>query len=98
MAEWSRLREQWVARTRETIAQKRESLAQRFEDVDFRRDFKRESRRIVARLRTQQRRLQMLGVIRGQGYLFGKPEPVDLALEKLGEEEMLAVKEIFDQF
>ena len=44
------------------------------------------------------RRLQMLGVIRGQGYLFGKPEPVDLALEKLGEEEMLAVKEIFDQF
>jgi diguanylate cyclase (GGDEF)-like protein len=44
------------------------------------------------------RRLQMLGVVRGQGYLFGKPEPVDLALEKLGEEEMLAVKEIFDQF
>ena len=61
VAEWSRLREQWVARTREQIAQKRESLAQRFEDVDFRRDFKRESRLIVARLRMQQRRLQMLG-------------------------------------
>jgi len=44
------------------------------------------------------RRLQMLGVARGQGYLFGKPEPVDLAIEKLGEEERAAVKEIFDQF
>jgi diguanylate cyclase (GGDEF)-like protein len=44
------------------------------------------------------RRLQMLGIARGQGYLFGKPEPVDLAIEKLGEEERAAVKEIFDQF
>jgi diguanylate cyclase (GGDEF)-like protein len=43
-------------------------------------------------------RLQKLGVVRGQGYLFGKPEPVELALEKLGEEEMLAVKDIFDQY
>jgi diguanylate cyclase (GGDEF)-like protein len=32
-------------------------------------------------------RLQTLGVQRGQGYLFGKPEPVELALEKLSEEE-----------
>jgi diguanylate cyclase (GGDEF)-like protein len=44
------------------------------------------------------RRLQNLGVLRGQGYLFGKPEPVELALEKLGEEERAAMKEIFDQF
>jgi len=43
------------------------------------------------------RRLQSLGVARGQGYLFGKPEPVEFALEKLGEEERAAVKEIFDQ-
>jgi diguanylate cyclase (GGDEF)-like protein len=47
---------------------------------------------------TVARRLQNLGVMRGQGYLFGKPEPVELALEKLGEEERAAVKEIFDQF
>ena len=42
------------------------------------------------------RRLQQLGVVRGQGYLFGKPGPVELALEKLGEEEQAAVKELFD--
>ena len=33
-------------------------------------------------------RLQTLGVQRGQGYLFGKPEPMELALEKLREEEV----------
>jgi EAL domain-containing protein (putative c-di-GMP-specific phosphodiesterase class I) len=44
------------------------------------------------------RRLQTLGAIRGQGYLFGKPEPVELALEKLGEEERAAMKEMFEQF
>jgi EAL domain-containing protein (putative c-di-GMP-specific phosphodiesterase class I) len=44
------------------------------------------------------RRLQSLGIRRGQGYLFGKPEPVELALEKLGEEEQAAVKEMFEQF
>jgi diguanylate cyclase (GGDEF)-like protein len=43
------------------------------------------------------RRLQSLGAKRGQGYLFGKPEPVELALEKLGEEEEAALKEIFQQ-
>jgi diguanylate cyclase (GGDEF)-like protein len=32
-------------------------------------------------------RLLALGVQRGQGYLFGKPEPVELALERLREEE-----------
>ncbi len=32
-------------------------------------------------------RLQGLGVQRGQGYLFGKPEPIELALEKLSDEE-----------
>jgi stearoyl-CoA desaturase (delta-9 desaturase) len=57
VAEWSRLREEWVSRTRASLAQKRESLAQRFEESDF----KRESRQIVARLRMQQRRLQQLG-------------------------------------
>lgn len=43
------------------------------------------------------RRLQVLGAQRGQGYLFGKPEPVELALEKLGEEEDAALKEMFQQ-
>jgi EAL domain-containing protein (putative c-di-GMP-specific phosphodiesterase class I) len=31
-------------------------------------------------------RLQALGVARGQGYLFGKPEPIDLALQSLAED------------
>ena len=52
VGEWSKLREEWVARTRE-------SLAQKIGDVDA--EFKRQSHVIVARLREQQRRLQMLG-------------------------------------
>ncbi len=40
------------------------------------------------------RRLHAMGVQRGQGYLFGKPEPVELALEKLAEEEDAALKEL----
>jgi hypothetical protein len=32
------------------------------------------------------------------GYLFGKPEAVELAPEKLGEEERAAMKEMFEQF
>jgi diguanylate cyclase (GGDEF)-like protein len=43
------------------------------------------------------RRLQSLGVQRGQGYLFGRPEPVELALEKLAEEESAALRELFQQ-
>jgi len=43
------------------------------------------------------RRLGALGVHRGQGYLFGRPEPVELALERLAEEESAALKEIFQQ-
>ncbi len=39
-------------------------------------------------------RMRLLGVNRGQGYLYGKPEPLELALEKLGEEERLGLKEI----
>jgi diguanylate cyclase (GGDEF)-like protein len=39
-------------------------------------------------------RMRLLGVKRGQGYLFGKPEPVELALEKLGEEELAGLKEL----
>jgi diguanylate cyclase (GGDEF)-like protein len=39
-------------------------------------------------------RMRMFGVNRGQGYLFGKPEPLELALEKLGEEERAALKEL----
>lgn len=57
VAEWSRLREAWVAKTRESLQQKRDRFVQRFEEVDFRK----QSRAIVARLRTQQRRLQSLG-------------------------------------
>ncbi|MEJ0100413.1 MAG: bifunctional diguanylate cyclase/phosphodiesterase [Pseudomonadota bacterium] len=41
------------------------------------------------------RRLAALGVQRGQGYLFGKPEPVSLALEKLAEEEAAASRKLF---
>jgi diguanylate cyclase (GGDEF)-like protein len=41
------------------------------------------------------RRLHALGVQRGQGYLFGKPEPVELALQKLEEEEREAMKDLF---
>jgi EAL domain-containing protein (putative c-di-GMP-specific phosphodiesterase class I) len=40
------------------------------------------------------RRMRLLGVKRGQGYLFGKPEPLELALEKLGEEERASLKEL----
>jgi diguanylate cyclase (GGDEF)-like protein len=40
-------------------------------------------------------RLQSLGVKHGQGYLFGKPEPVELALHKLGEEENAELQELF---
>jgi diguanylate cyclase (GGDEF)-like protein len=43
------------------------------------------------------RRLHALGIKRGQGYLFGRPEPVELALQKLGEDEDAALKEIFQQ-
>jgi EAL domain-containing protein (putative c-di-GMP-specific phosphodiesterase class I) len=43
------------------------------------------------------RRLQAMGVQRGQGYLLGKPEPIELALEKLIEEEEASLKEIFQQ-
>ncbi|MEO6081290.1 MAG: bifunctional diguanylate cyclase/phosphodiesterase [Steroidobacteraceae bacterium] len=39
-------------------------------------------------------RMRLLGVKHGQGYLFGKPEPVELALEKLGEEERAGLKEL----
>ncbi|MEO8315702.1 MAG: bifunctional diguanylate cyclase/phosphodiesterase [Pseudomonadota bacterium] len=39
-------------------------------------------------------RMRMLGVKRGQGYLFGKPEPVELALDKLSEEERASLKEL----
>jgi EAL domain-containing protein (putative c-di-GMP-specific phosphodiesterase class I) len=39
-------------------------------------------------------RMRTLGVNRGQGYLFGKPEPLELALEKLGEEERAGLKEL----
>jgi diguanylate cyclase (GGDEF)-like protein len=46
---------------------------------------------------TTARRLQAMGVRRGQGYLFGRPEPVELALEKLAEEESAALKDIFRQ-
>jgi diguanylate cyclase (GGDEF)-like protein len=38
-------------------------------------------------------RMRQLGVNRGQGYLFGKPEPLELAIEKLGEEERAGLKE-----
>jgi diguanylate cyclase (GGDEF)-like protein len=40
-------------------------------------------------------RLRALGVQRGQGYLFGRPEPIELALEKLGEEEQAERLELF---
>jgi EAL domain-containing protein (putative c-di-GMP-specific phosphodiesterase class I) len=40
-------------------------------------------------------RLQAMGVQRGQGYLFGKPEPVELALHKLGEQESAELQELF---
>ncbi len=43
-------------------------------------------------------RLQSMGVQRGQGYLFGKPEPVDLALQKLGEEEQAGLQELFRSY
>ena len=42
-------------------------------------------------------RVGALGVQRGQGYLFGKPEPLELALANLGEEERAALSEIFQQ-
>jgi EAL domain-containing protein (putative c-di-GMP-specific phosphodiesterase class I) len=35
----------------------------------------------------QAARLQALGVQRGQGYLFGRPLPVEAALQMLAEEE-----------
>ena len=41
------------------------------------------------------RRLASMGVQRGQGYLFGKPEPLELALHKLQEEEHMALQELF---
>jgi diguanylate cyclase (GGDEF)-like protein len=41
-------------------------------------------------------RMRQLGVNRGQGYLFGKPEPLELALEKLGEEERNALKVLLE--
>lgn len=44
------------------------------------------------------RRLQSMGVQRGQGYLFGKPEPVDLALQKLGEAEQAELQELFRSY
>jgi diguanylate cyclase (GGDEF)-like protein len=44
------------------------------------------------------RRLLAMGIQRGQGYLFGKPEPLELALDKLGEEEREALKELFREF
>ena len=40
-------------------------------------------------------RLQAMGVLRGQGYLFGKPEPLELALARLAEEEEAGVRELF---
>jgi EAL domain-containing protein (putative c-di-GMP-specific phosphodiesterase class I) len=40
------------------------------------------------------RQMRVLGVKYGQGYLFGKPEPVELALEKLGEEERAGLKSL----
>ena len=39
-------------------------------------------------------RLQALGVQRGQGYLFGKPEPVEVALQALAEEERAGYREL----
>jgi len=39
-------------------------------------------------------RMRVLGVKRGQGDAFGKPEPVELALEKLGQEEQAGLKEL----
>jgi diguanylate cyclase (GGDEF)-like protein len=42
-------------------------------------------------------RLKSLGVLRGQGYLFGKPEPLELALEKLGEEERAEMRTLFEE-
>jgi EAL domain-containing protein (putative c-di-GMP-specific phosphodiesterase class I) len=39
--------------------------------------------------------LQKLGVQRGQGYLFGKPEPLELALQKLAEEEEAGLRQLF---
>lgn len=39
-------------------------------------------------------RLQALGVERGQGYLFGKPEPVELALQKLADEELVGLQQM----
>lgn len=41
-------------------------------------------------------RMRALGAHRGQGYLFGKPEPLELALDKLGEEEREALKGAFE--
>lgn len=40
-------------------------------------------------------RLQGMGVVRGQGYLFGKPEPLELALAKLAEEEEAGIRLLF---
>ncbi|HXC60832.1 MAG TPA: bifunctional diguanylate cyclase/phosphodiesterase [Steroidobacteraceae bacterium] len=42
-------------------------------------------------------RMGTLGVQRGQGYLFGKPEPLELALEKLGEEERAGLSKLFQE-
>jgi EAL domain-containing protein (putative c-di-GMP-specific phosphodiesterase class I) len=42
-------------------------------------------------------RLMALGVARGQGFLFGKPEPIDLALQKLAEEEFLGLQKLLAQ-
>lgn len=39
-------------------------------------------------------RLQALGVQRGQGYLFGKPVPIEHALESLAEEENVGAREL----
>jgi diguanylate cyclase (GGDEF)-like protein len=39
-------------------------------------------------------RLAVLGVQRGQGYLFGKPEPIELALQKLADEESAGLQEL----
>ena len=54
-------------------------------------------RQAVDELRLGRTRTKEL-FIRRLGPGVGKPEPVDLAIEKLGEEERAAVKEIFDQF
>ncbi|MET0281601.1 MAG: bifunctional diguanylate cyclase/phosphodiesterase [Steroidobacteraceae bacterium] len=40
-------------------------------------------------------RLEALGVQHGQGYLFGKPVPLELALQKLAEEEEAGLRQLF---